>query len=73
MSGRVQVRTTITRHEITPYEVAAVWWYSCEELHQITESCCKQIIKLNRGEMLKDKKYTSRGLESYTPHIRSIA
>ena len=52
-------------------EIDAVW-YSYQELRQITESSCKQIIKLNRGETLKGKKYCARGLESYT-HIRSIA
>lgn len=67
---RVQVRTTIALHEMSQEEIDAVW-YSPEEFHQITESCCKQIIKLNRGETLKDKKYCARGLESHI-HIRSI-
>jgi hypothetical protein len=68
---RVQVRRTIARHEMSKEEIHDTW-YSLKELHQITESCCKQIIKLNSGETLKDKKYCARGLESFT-FIRSIA
>ena len=68
---RVHVRTTIACHEMSQQEIDAVW-YSPQEFQAITESCCKQIIKLSRGETLKDKKYCARGLESHT-HIRSLA
>lgn len=67
---RVQVRTTIACHDMSKEEINAVW-YSPEEYLQITESCCKQIIKLNHGETLKDRKYCARGLESLT-HVQSL-
>jgi hypothetical protein len=50
---------------MTPRETQAAW-YSREEFAAITKSCCKQIQMLNQGEMLRDTKYTSRGLESHT-------
>lgn len=68
---RVQVRPTISRNDITPEECNATW-YSKEEYSKITESCVKQIHKLNRGELLKGKKYCARGLEAHT-NTRSLA
>ena len=68
---RVQVRATIARHEMSKQEMDAVW-YTPIDLEKITESCCKQIMKLNQGEILKDKKHCARGLESHT-RIRSCA
>lgn len=52
-------------------EMDAVW-YSRKEFQKITQSCCKQIIKLNRGEIVEGKKHCARGLESHT-HILSLA
>ena len=67
----IQVQTTIACHEMSQQEMDAVW-YSRKEFQKITQSCCKQIIKLNRGEIVKGKKHCARGLESHT-HIRSLA
>jgi len=71
IDGRVQCRLTISRHDMSPEECNATW-YSQEEYTEITESCCKQINKLNRGELLKGKKYCARGLEAHT-NTRSLA
>lgn len=71
----VNIRLIIARQEISPEEYNATW-YSQEEYAKITESCCKQITMLNRGELLKDKKYCSRGLESHTKtrsRVKSMA
>lgn len=62
---QVQLRLIIARHDMSTEEYNATW-YSQEEYAKITESCCKQIAMLNRGEVLKDKKYCSRGLETHT-------
>ena len=56
---------------MTPQEFAALW-YSAEEYNEITQACSKQIARLDRGEILKDKKFCSRGLECHT-HIRALA
>ena len=68
---RVQVRLTISRNDISPEECSATW-YSQEEYTEITGSCVKQINKLNRGELLKGKKYCARGLEGHT-NTRALA
>ena len=68
---RVHVRLTISRHDMSPEDCNATW-YSQEEYSEITESCVKQINKLNRGELLKGKKYCARGLEAHT-NTRSLA
>ena len=41
-------------------------WYAEEDYTAIRRSCSKQIKKMNEGKELKDKKYCSRGLETYT-------
>ncbi len=71
IDDRVGVQVTIPRDDISPEEYNATW-YSHEEYGTISQSCCKQISKLNRGELLKDKKYCARGLESHT-HTQSLA
>jgi hypothetical protein len=63
--SRINIRKHTSRRDMTPRETHAAW-YSQEEFASITKSCCKQIQMLNQGEMLRDTKYTSRGLESHT-------
>jgi hypothetical protein len=58
-------RYTLSRSDFTPEELRASW-YQYEEYNKITKDCCKQIKKMERGEVLKDKKYSTRGLESHT-------
>jgi hypothetical protein len=59
------VRRCLSRTEYTPEEIKATW-YQDEEYRTIRKDCCKQINKMQNGEVLKDKKYCSRGLESHT-------
>jgi hypothetical protein len=56
---------SLARKDYTPQEMRACW-YQGEEYRKITKECCKQIKKMQNGEVLKDKKYCSRGLESHT-------
>ena len=42
-------------------------WYSKDENAMIYQSCIKQVQKMNRGKILRDQKYCSRGLERHTP------
>ncbi len=70
-SDEVNVRFTISRQDIAPREYNNTW-YSREEYEAITQSCSKQISKLDRGETLKDKKYCARGLECHT-RIRTLS
>ena len=60
-----QIHDTLSRTGFTPEEIAASW-YQDEEYKQITKDCCKQIKKMDSGEVLKDRKYCSRGLEAHT-------
>ena len=41
-------------------------WFLPEESFQITQRCIKEIIMLEEGTRLKDKKYCARGLETST-------
>ena len=59
------IHYTISRKDILPMEQAATW-FSPEEFQTIAQSCLLQIMKLNLGERLKDKRYCARGLESET-------
>jgi hypothetical protein len=58
-------RYTLSREEYTPAEKRAAW-YCSEEYDKITRECCKQIHRIERGDILKDVKYCARGLESLT-------
>lgn len=62
---QVDIQFTITRGEMTSQEKEGRW-YSRQEYEEMTKTCSKQIIKLDRGQPLKDKKYCARGLESHT-------
>jgi hypothetical protein len=59
------VHFILSRHEYTAEE-KQVAWFQDEEYARITKECCKQVRKMDNGENLKDKKYSSRGLESHT-------
>ena len=56
---------TLSRKDYTPEEIRASW-FEREEYRKITKECCRQIKRMESGEILKDKKYCSRGLESHT-------
>jgi hypothetical protein len=58
-------RCALSRKSYSPAEKQAAW-FCREEFDEITRSYCKQIEKIERGEILKDTKYCARGLESYT-------
>jgi hypothetical protein len=64
-SRNVAIIPTITRKELRPEEVRAAW-YSAEEYSSIKDACLKQVIKIDQGKSLKDKKYCARGLEGHT-------
>ncbi len=70
-SEQVCVRLTIPRHDISPQD-QKILWYSKEDYDEISSACSKQIKKLDRGKILKDKKYCARGLESNT-RMASVA
>ena len=42
------------------------YWLQGHEYQKIAESCMKQVEKIERGLVLKDNKYSSRGLEPLT-------
>jgi hypothetical protein len=60
-----EMRPSLARKDYTPLEMRACWFQD-EEYSKIRKDCCKQIKKMQNGEVLKDKKYCSRGLESHT-------
>jgi hypothetical protein len=61
----VHHRITLSRNDYTPEEMTA-FWYQDADYAMISKDCCKQIKKMQNSEVLKDKKYCSRGLESHT-------
>jgi hypothetical protein len=56
---------TLPLHHYTPGEILASWYHQ-EEYRRIAKECGKQVLKLEKGEIFKDQKYCSRGLESHT-------
>ena len=64
-STQASMRYTMPLSSYTPAEIEGTW-YSDKENSDIARQCSKQILKMDRGEILKDKKYCSRGLESHT-------
>jgi hypothetical protein len=59
------VRFILSRHDYTAEELQASW-YQDKEYATMTQECWKQVRKMEKGQILKDKKYCSRGLESHT-------
>jgi hypothetical protein len=64
-ANQASVVYTIARRNYSPNEIKATW-YSKKEKMNIEKQCCKQILRMDRGETLKDKKYCARGLEGHT-------
>jgi hypothetical protein len=64
------VHFTLSRDDYSTEELRASWFQQ-EEYARITKDCCKQVRKMEEGEIFKDKKYCSRGLEAHT-RLRSI-
>jgi hypothetical protein len=58
------LRYTLSPDHYSPDEIEACW-YQDEDYTKIRKDCRKQIKKMDQGKTLKDKKYCSRGLESY--------
>jgi hypothetical protein len=56
---------TIARIDYSSEETKATWGTE-EEYHKISKQCGKQIDRMDKGEVLKDKKYCARGLEAHT-------
>jgi hypothetical protein len=56
---------TIALWNYSPKEIKATW-YSEEEYLNIVKQISKQILRMDRGETLKEKKYSARGLEGAT-------
>lgn len=54
-----------SRHSYSKQEIEAAWWQR-DEYENISRSWSKQILMLDRGEILRGKKYCTRGLESHT-------
>ena len=62
--SRIPTYVDLSHHDYTPEERKACW-YDSDDYSCIQKDCVKQIMKMNKGEVLKDKKYCSRGLESH--------
>lgn len=60
------VRETISRHEYSPDELKACW-FTNEECRETEIDIAKELKLMESGKKLKDKKYSSRGLEAFTP------
>jgi len=64
-SEKIHVRNTLSCKDCTTEEIQACW-YTAEENQRIHRHCSKEIRKMDEGSELKDKKYSSRGLEGHT-------
>jgi hypothetical protein len=64
-------RHTLNRQDISTKEKRDAWFCKAEFDH-IARQRSKQILKLERGDILKDIKYCARGLESYTHHAAKL-
>ena len=70
-SSSVQVRLIGNRKERTAEEKAATW-FSSEEYQHIQRTCRKQVLMMDQGRVLRNKKYCARGLEGYTTIGRKV-
>jgi hypothetical protein len=61
----ISLRSAPSRKDFTAEEKRAAWFCSAE-YDEIRKSCSRQVMRIERGDILKDVKYSSRGLESYT-------
>lgn len=64
-------RKILSSEDYSSEELQATW-YTQDEYMKLQKSCCKEILKMDRGESLKDRKYCSRGLESHTRTGRAL-
>jgi hypothetical protein len=64
-SAKPAVHFVLSRDDYSTEELRASW-FQHEEYAKITRKCCKQVRKMEDGEILKDRKYCSRGLEAHT-------
>jgi hypothetical protein len=64
-AAKPAVHFTLSHGEYSTEELRPSW-YQHEEYTRISKDCCKQVQKMEEGEILKDKKYCSRGLEGHT-------
>jgi hypothetical protein len=62
-------RSMVSWRDFSAHEISAAW-FTRDEYISMQRSCCKEIIKLDNGERLKDKKYCARGLECHTRYGR---
>jgi hypothetical protein len=62
---------TIARKDYSSEETKATWCTD-EEYRKIIKQCRKQINRMDKGEVLKDKKYCTRGLEGNTKMRRIV-
>ena len=70
-SSNSSFRTTLSSQDYSSEEMQATW-YTQDEYMTLQKSCCKEILKMDRGESLKDRKYCSRGLECHTRRGRVL-
>jgi hypothetical protein len=59
------MRYTIARKDYSSEETKATWCTD-EDYCKIIKQCSKQIQRMDKGEVLKDKQYCARGLEAHT-------
>ena len=67
----VAVRTIFSLERYTSEEIEACWLQK-QEYFKIRKKCVERIKKMEIGYVLQDRKYRSRGLESFT-RVGSIA
>ena len=60
-----KVRIFSYRHQATEIDLRSLW-YTMDEYRRIMKQCTKEANKVRRGESLRDKKYSARGLEKLT-------
>jgi hypothetical protein len=65
------VRYTIARIDYSSEETKATW-FTGKEYNEIAKQCCKQILIMDKGEVLEGKKYCARGLEAHTKIKRIV-
>ena len=61
----VQLRHILSHHDYTSEEKCLTWFTGVEYM-SIRKACAKQLFKMEAGEILRDRKYCSRGLEGQT-------
>ena len=70
-SSSVEAFPILSNEHYTSEERKACW-YQDEEYRKIRYECVKEIKKIQRGEVLKNIKYCSRGLEAHTKVVHAL-